>query len=215
MSMIFRTLTFSSAALISAAFATALAAMPPAGAWEIGPNIRGRNYSVGMPAQPSPGPGGTLMMNFPSAGGEVDALTTGLGTLEDARQVTLHYRIDAPRGTRFIAAEVPGEPATVSLYFQRAGDNWTAKGRYASYRWYAPARGVMPLSPGEHSVTLRLDERWTNVQGVPNGDVPQEYAEALRHAARIGIAFGSPSRRSHGIYATGPARFTLLSLDIE
>lgn len=213
--MTFRTPALAASAVLLAGIAAAAVAMPPAGSWEIGPNIRGKNYSVGVPAQPSPGPGGSVVVELPGPGGEIDALTTGIGSLEGARQITLRYRIDAPRGTRFVAAELPDEPATVSLYLQRAGDNWTGRGRYGSYRWYAPASGVIPLSPGTHTVRLRLDDRWTNVSGVPNEQVPQQYADALGNAAQIGIAFGSPSRRSHGVYATGPARFTLLALDIE
>lgn len=200
----------------AAAVPVALAAMPPAGAWEIGPIARGKNYSVGMPAHPSPGPEGTLAMDFPVAGaGQVDALTAAIGPLDGVRQITLRYRIDAARGTRFVADETPDEPATVSLYFQRAGDTWTAKGRYASYRWYAPRRAVIPLAPGERTVTVRLDETWTNVYSKPNHAVPADFAAALENTARIGIAFGSASRRSHGVYATGPARFTLLALDFE
>jgi hypothetical protein len=205
------------AGIVSAAIAlpVALAAMPPAGAWEIGPWVRGRNYSVGMPARPRPGPGGSVVMDFPVAGrGQVDALTTAVGPFDGARRITLRYRVDGPRSTRFVAYELPNEPATVSLYFQQAGDSWSGRGRFASYRWYAPGRAVIPLTVGEHSITVQLDETWTNVNGQPNSQVPEGYAAALRNTARIGLAFGSPSRRSHGVYATGPARFTLLSLDI-
>lgn len=202
--------------LIAAASPMALVAMPPAPAWEIGPNARGRNYSVGMPARPTSGPGGSLVMDFPMAGnGQVDALTTAVLPLAGASQITMRYRVDAAPGTRFIAAEMPNEPATVSLYFQQAGDNWSGKGRYASYRWYAPARAVVPLAPGEHTVTVRLDETWTNVTGQPNVREPDGFAAALRNTARIGLAFGSPSRRSHGVYVTRPATFTLLSLEIN
>jgi len=190
--------------------------MPPAEAWEIGPWIRGKNYSIGMPTQPRRGAGGSLEIDFPVRGsGEVDALTTAVGPLAGARQITLRYRVDAPRSTRFIAAELPNEPATVSLYFQQAGDSWSGKGRFQSHRWYAPGRAVVPLTPGTHSVTVRLNETWTNVQGRPNHEVPQAFAAALQNTARIGLAFGSPSARSHGVYATGPARFTLLGLDIN
>jgi hypothetical protein len=169
-----------------------------------------------MPAHPSPGAKGSLVMDFPLAGrGQVDALTRAVGPLAGATHITIRYRIDAARGTAFIADEAPREPATVSLYIQRAGDDWSGRGRYESYRWYSPARAVVPLGPGERVVTVRLDETWTNVNGRPNHDVTEGFAAALRGTARIGLAFGSASMRSHGVYATRPARFTLLSFDIR
>lgn len=198
------------------ALPSALAALPPASAWEIGPWARGRNYSVGMPSSPSPAPGGALTFDFPIAGrGQIDALTTEAGSLSGARQVTVRYRVDTAPGTRFVADETPDEPATVSLYLQQQGDNWSARGRYASYRWYAPGRAVIPLTPGTHTMVVRLDETWTNVNGQAVSQDPAGYSAALEHTARIGLAFGSASRRSHGVYASGPARFTLLSFDIS
>lgn len=200
----------------AAALPVAVAAMPPAEAWEIGPWVRGRNYSVGMPAHPNEGPGGALSLQFPAAGrGEVDALTTAIGPLEGARRITVRYRVDMARGTRLVPAERPEEPATVSLYFQQRGDTWSAKGRYGSYRWYAPARAVVPLTPGTHTMTVRLDEGWSNVHGVSNADDPAGYQRALADTARIGLGFGTIGLRSHGVYATGPARFTLLGFEIE
>lgn len=208
--------TLASLFVVLLAMPMAIAAMPPAEDWEIGPWVRGRNYSVGMPSHPSPGPRGTLVMEFPVAGsGQVDALTTTVGPLAGARTITLRYRVDATRGARFIADEMPNEPATVSLYFQQAGDNWSGRGRFASYRWYAPVRAVVPLSAGEHTVEVGLDETWTNVHGQPNHQMREGFVAALQNTARIGLAFGSPSRRSHGVYATRPARFTLLGLDID
>jgi hypothetical protein len=155
------------------------------------------------------------MFEFPRAGrGQVDAMTTAVGPLAGASQITLRYRVDAARGAGFVADESPGEPATLSLYFQRRGDNWSAKGRYASYRWYAPNRAVVPLTPGVHTMTVRLDEPWINVNGVQNDQDPRGFAGALQDTARLGLAFGSANLRSHGVYTTGSARFTLLSLDI-
>jgi len=203
-------------AAASASLAFAAAAMPPAEAWEIGPLVRGRNYSVGMPAQPSPARGGGLSMDFPLAGeGQVDALTTAIAPLANARQITIRYRIDAAPGTRFVPDEQPDQPATVSLYFQRRGDSWSGRGRYESHRWYSPDHAVVPLADGEYTITVRLDEVWSNVQGRPSNQVPGAYQAALDDTARFGIAFGTAGRRSHGVYATGPARFTLLAFDIE
>jgi hypothetical protein len=201
--------------LAAAALPVALQATPPAHAWQIGPLVRGRNYSVGMPSQPSNDREGGVNFEFPQAGGEIDAMTTRVGPLAGARQITMRYRVDAPSGARFIAVERPQEAAAVSLYFQRQGDNWSARGRYASYRWYVPDRAVFALSPGVHTLTVRLDEIWTNVKGVSNRQDPDGYHAALNETVAVGVAFGSSSFRSHGVYATGPARFTLLSFDIE
>ena len=194
----------------------ALAAIPPANEWEIGPFVRGRNSSIGLPTRPRPGPGGSVVFDFPtSAAGEVHAMTTAVRPLAGARQITMRYRVSAAPGTRFVPVEFSHEPGTVSLYFQRAGDSWRGRGYFEFYRWYVPARAVIPLTPGEHSVTIRFDEAWTSVQGKPNTRFPEEYAAALDDTARVGLAFGSNSRRAHGLYATGPARFTLLALKIE
>ena len=199
-------------ALGAAAVSTALSAMPPPETWEIGPQIRGRNYSVGMSSHPSVTSKGEPTFAFPQRG-QIDALTTAVGPLAGARKITFRYRIDAVSDARFVSSETPAETPTVSLYFQQAGDNWSGRGRYASYRWYVPRRAVIPLSPGEHSVTVRLDETWTNVNGTPNTQDPQGFASALANTGRIGVAFGTSSARSHGVYATGAARFTLLGLE--
>lgn len=213
--MKFRPIILATCAAISIAISVDIEAMPPAQAWEIGPNIRGRNYSVGMPSQPSSASNGSVSFEFPQNGGEVDAMTTAVRPFSGARALTMRYRVDAPRTTRFVSSETPDQTATVSLYFQQVGDNWTARGRFASYRWYVPARAVIPLTPGEHTVTVRFDEVWTNVYGRPNTQDPEGFANALNNTGRLGVAFGTLSARSHGVYATGPARFTLLALDIR
>ncbi len=205
-------LTLAASAL---AIPAALSAMPPASQWEIGPVIKGRSFSIGMPTQPDAAPNGAVSFRFPGRGGEVDALTTRIAPLDGARRVTMRYRIDAARGTAFVPAETPGETATVSLYFQQRGDNWSARGRYGSYRWYVPARAVVPLVSGERTISIRLDDIWTNVNGQPNTADRRGFANALANTDRLGIAFGTSSRRGHGVYATGPARFTLLDLEIE
>lgn len=203
---------------LSAAIAAPVAtfAMSGVGGWEIGPIVRGRNYSIGMPQRPRSAPAGGVTFDFPTEGnGQIDAMTSPVEPLADARAITLRYRVDLARGARFVADERPNEAATVSLYFQQRDDNWSARGRYGSYRWYAPVRAVLPLAPGLYEVTVRLDEAWTNVNGQPVSQDRSGFDAALRDTARVGLAFGSSSLRSHGVYATGPARFTLLKFEIE
>lgn len=203
-------------AVVTLSPAAASAEMPPASRWTFGPIIRGKTSSPGMPLHPRQGAGDAVVFDLPQDGrAELDAMTTPVSSLDGARSITLRYRIDAAPGTRFRATDLVNEAPTVSIYFQRAGDTWTGRGRYASYRWYVPARAVMPLSPGEHSVTIRFDEVWTNVYGKLNTDHADEYRAALAEADNVGLAFGSRSRRSHGIVASGPARFTLLDLEIR
>lgn len=205
--------------LIVGAFAAAAAAMPPADAWEIGPIVRGRNYSEGMPATPAPR-GAGWAFEFPQndgpKAGQIDAVTHRPGSLAGAREIIVRYRIDAAPGTRFVAHEQPDQPATVSLYFQRAGDTWSAKGRYQYYRWYTPVEGIRELAPGRYELRVPLtDLRWTSVMGRPASNAPAAFADALAETDRIGLAFGTSSRRSHGVYTTGPARFTLESFTIR
>lgn len=191
-------------------------AMPPADAWEIGPVIKGKSYSIGMPRTPAQNGRGDISFEFPTRGrGEVDAMTTGIRSLAGARTISMRYRIEAASGVRFAPSETPNDTATISLYFQRRGDNWSAKGRYASYRWYAPSNTVMPITPGEHTITVQMDDSWTNVYGQSNSTDADGFAAAMEEASRIGIAFGSAGLRSHGVYSTGKARFVLLDLDIS
>ena len=210
-------LTLAAAALATSAFATtALAALPSAQAWEIGPWVRGKNYSVGMPERPAQARNGGLAVEFPRMGqGEWDAMTTPIGPLAGARAITVRYRIDAGPRTRFVAVETPDRAATVSLYFPQAGAHWTGRDRFASYRGYAPLEQVMELPPGEHVMRVPIDGQWTNVMGKPRSEQAAGFRNALRETATLGLAFGSVTRRSHGVAATGPATFTLLDVSIE
>ena len=127
----------------------------------------------------------------------------------------MRYRIDAPPGVRFDPQESPGQAGTVSLYFQRRGGNWSAKRQYEFYRWYVPAASVRQLARGEHEIVVSLsDPDWISVMGKTAADDPQYFRDALAQTRQIGIAFGGPSGRAHGVYNTAPARFTLLEFRI-
>lgn len=188
---------------------------PEAWQWNIGPVIKGKNYSVNMPRtmyETREGPA----FDFPyptKADGHVHYITVPVRSLQGAQRISLTYRIDAKRGTRFIPQEYPDHDATLSLYFQRAGDRWSRK--YPRHRWYSPNDRVMRLTPGTHTVSISLDEPWIAVLGGNNKTHPREFAAALNDTMRLGFTFGSSSGRGHGVYATGPARFTVLDFRIE
>jgi hypothetical protein len=205
-------------AALSALSAAGALAAPAAGGWEIGPIIRGKNYSRGMPLSPAPA-GNGWAFDFPyrdARAGHVHYVTFAPGSLAGKSRIVARYRVEAAPGARFVAQESAQAPATVSLVLQRAGDNWSARGRYEFYRWYAPASSVREITPGEHEMTVSLDDpAWTSVQGRAVSANPDAFAGALAGASRVGLVFGSHGARGHGVYATAPARFTLLDFRID
>lgn len=192
---------------------------PPADAWEIGPVIRGRNFSVGMPPSPYPVRRGLWAFDFPvgsEAAGHVHYVTAPAPDLSRFRRIRFSYRIDAEPGTRFISRETPDATATVSFYIQRRGDNWSGRRGREHFRWFSPGAQVIPLAAGTHHVTMALDDPgWTQVWGQPAGDHPEAFAAALANAERVGLLFGTRSARGHGVFASRRARFTLLDLRME
>jgi hypothetical protein len=197
---------------------TAAIAVPPAEEWEIGPIIRGRNYSVGMPVVPMPTRSG-WSFDFPvgsEAAGHVHYVTFQPSLGRGATRIIVRYRINAAPGTRFTARESAGQPAAVSLYFQRRGDDWRARRGTEFYRWYAPAATMRTLQPGVHEMQVRIDDpRWAPVLGPPSPDYAGLRADAWANVGRVGIVFGSVAARGHGVYASAPARFTLLDFRIQ
>lgn len=204
-------------AIATLSYASSLA-VEDAANWEIGPDVRGINYSVGMPLKPSPAGarGWSFAFPYPSReAGHVHAITYNSGPLINASKIVMRYRISAARSVRFEPQESPGQPGTVSLYFQRRGDNWSAKRKYEFYRWYIPAQAMRELSPGENEIVVSLsDPNWISVMGNNAANSPTFFREALAQTERIGIAFGGPSGRAHGVYSSGPARFTLKEFQI-
>ena len=182
--------------------------------WEIGPEIRGKNYSVGVPSAMTDTHDGPTFIFPANSRGQVKYVTKDAGSLIDARSLTIRYRIEAAPGTRFVANERPSSPAMLSLYFQRRGDNWSARNRYATYRWYSVSDKTLTLAPGEHTMTINFRDDWGAVMGAQSRDNPA-FEDALLNADRIGFVFGWSGGRGHGVHATGPARFTLLDFEIR
>ena len=209
--------TFGLLAAIGSGGIASITASEDAANWDIGPDVRGVNYSVGMPLKPTPNAkrGWSFAFPYPSRdAGHVHAITYNSGPLINASKIVMRYRIDAGPNVRFEPQETPGLQGTVSLYFQRQGDNWSAKRKYDFYRWYSPP-SVRKLSRGEYEIVVSLtDPKWQSVHGKLAPDNSEYFREALAQTKQIGIAFGGPSGFAHGVYSTGPARFTLLEFRI-
>ncbi|MFB0614142.1 hypothetical protein [Aurantiacibacter poecillastricola] len=206
----------SGTALAALGYAAPSLAASYAREWEIGPVIRGRNYSVNMPPHPDTAAEGWFF-DFPGPrrqDGHVHYVTRRTGPLDRARGLRLRYRIDARPGTRFVPQERPDAPPLLSLYIQRAGDDWRARGDTRFHRWYSPDSRVIELTPGTHELVIWFDENWISVMGSDRDRSPREFAATLANAARIGMTFGTHGGRGHGIFATQPARFTLLDFSV-
>jgi hypothetical protein len=185
-----------------------------ASAWEIGPIIGDRNYSVGMPLHPRP----DLSFDIPyptAAAGHVHYLTFVHGPLKPTDCLGLRYRLDMAEGVQLVPAkEQPGVPSMLSLYFQRRGDDdMSGQGKAEAWRWYSP-RLDSPITAGEHELKVCLSENWTAVQTSSALTNPSGYLDAILNAERVGFVLGGGDGRGHGVYSTGPARFTILGFEV-
>ena len=191
------------------------AAAPDPRAWVIGPVIRGRNYSVDMPLHPSPGRGGTWHIDLPQAPGSAHYMTFAHGSLAGKRRIVLRYRVEADPGVRIVPTTAPRSPAIITLYFQRRGDDWSARGRFETYRWYATFASHSPIVPGEHEMVAPLDGNWTAVMTSSARTEPAAFREALVHADQVGFVLGGGDGYGHGVHATGRARLIVTDFRVE
>jgi hypothetical protein len=86
---------------------------------------------------------------------------------------------------------------------------------YETYRWCSPHQSVMTITPGEHVLTVSLDDgNWISVQGAAAASHPVGFRQAIDQADRVGFVLGSAQARGHGVFATGRARLTVLSFEV-
>jgi hypothetical protein len=187
----------------------------PAEAWTIGPMVRGRNYSQGVPLHPTPRRGGGWQVELPRPPGSIHAVTFRHGPLAGKRRIALRYRIEAAPGVRLLAASDGRSPAMLTLYFQRSGDNWSGRGRYETYRWYATFATHSSLAPGEHEMVAPLDALWTAVSTSSARSRPDAFRAALAETDQVGFVLGGGDGYGHGIFATGRARLIVTSFRVE
>ncbi|MDQ4086758.1 MAG: hypothetical protein M3177_01890, partial [Pseudomonadota bacterium] len=184
-------------------------------AWVIGPIIRGRSYSRGMPLHPSPRRGGGFQIQLPQAPRSIHAVTFRHGSLAGKRRIVMRYRVEAAPGVRIVPRTSPASPSIITLYFQRGGDNWTARGPFETYRWYASFASKMPITPGDHELVAPLNANWTAVMTSTARNNPRAFQSALAGADQVGFVLGGGDGLGHGVYATGPARLIVTEFRVE
>jgi hypothetical protein len=216
--MLFRALT---ATFVMLAAGNGVTAASAAGyhsnpsAWTIGPIIKGRNYSKGMPLRPSPARRGGMQIDIPRAPGSVHYVTFRHGSLAGKSRIVMRYRIEGEPGARIVPTTVPTSPSMITLYFQRGGDNWSARGRFEAYRWYASFATQSPLTPGEHVLVAPLNGNWTAVQSSNARTNRAAFGDALANADQVGFVLGGGDGLGHGVSATGRARLIVTDFRVE
>lgn len=218
--MLFRTAILAAFFLAACGNGSEASAQPAGGAsnpqaWVIGPIVRGRNYSRGVPLHPAPRRGGGFQIDLPQAPGSVHAVTFRHGSLAGKRRIVMRYRVEAARGASLLAASDGRSPSMITLYFQRSGDNWSGRGRFEAYRWYATFATQTPLTPGDHVMVAPLDGAWTAVETSRAGTNPVAFRQALAAADQVGFVLGGGDGFGHGIFATGPARLIVTDFRVE
>ena len=185
------------------------------GAWTIGPIIRGRNYSQGVALHPSPRAGGGFQIDLPRAPGSVHYVTFRHGSLAGKSRIVMRYRIEAAPGVRIQPITAPALPSIITLYFQRGGDNWSGRGPFETYRWYATFASQSPITPGAHEIVAPLGGAWTAVEASTARTNPAAFRSALAEADQIGFVLGGGDGYGHGVHATGRARLIVTDFRVE
>lgn len=217
--MLFRTAALASLMLIASGAAPAAearqpATTAPAGEWVIGPIINGRSYSPGMPLHPTPMPQGGWKIDLPRSPGSLHYVTFRHGSLAGKSRIVIRYRVEAERGAQILPNKYPTLPALITPYFQRSGDNWSARGRYEAYRWFGTF-ATQQIRPGEHVLVAPLNGLWTAVETSNARTNPAGFRDAVANADQLGIAFGGGDGFGKGIYATGRARIVVTEFRVE
>jgi hypothetical protein len=178
--------------------------------WSAGPVINGQNYSVGVKLIDNFD--GTSEFQFPGLGGHVNYITKPYGSLASATRIRMTYRIEIEGDGKLVPKCCPNSLAQgPTIYFATKDNDWRKDGQ----RWWATFDAKTPMVAGTYEVVAPFTSRWTSVLNMDSDDNHAEFAEALRNADRIGFTFGGGDGFGHGVYATTPAKFTMLEFKVE
>jgi hypothetical protein len=185
---------------------------PMQAVWQIGPILDGKSKSINMPEKMTRNSEG-LYFDFPNpnwSAGHVHYVVFNHGPLTGKTKIRMRYRIDADPSVQFL--NDLGSLASVTLYFQRKGDRWTASQEYETYRWYSYEFQL--LATGEHIFEMSFTDMWGAIMVSNMLTNPTAFRSAMENAQCVGFVLGGGTGRGHGVCATGPARFTLLDFQV-
>lgn len=200
---------FALALLLSSDVGARAATHNSASSWEIGPVINGRNHSRGLsrPSRFGDGWGFTI-----SPATQPHYVTFSHGSLRGKKRIRMRFRVEGPGGAIIHGAKcATGSPSAVTLFFQRADDNWTRDGG----RWWATFASAPLSGPmGETEIVAPLNGKWTSVLNMTADNNPNAFAAAKMHAGRVGFTFANCEGLGHGARATTPVRFVVTRFEV-
>jgi len=177
----------------------------PASTWEIGPVIRGKNYSVAMPLTPAAHDDGVSFDFGP--GQSPHYVTQAAQPLTGKHLIRLRFRTE---GSPIIGSKCGSGTATV--YLEKRGNDWAHDGG----RWWATFSSVTLGEPGAYEIVAPLDGPWTSVSTMTATASPAEFQAAKDTASRIGFTLGNCEGFGHGITtSTGTARVVVTYFGVE
>lgn len=171
-----------------------------ASAWYVGAN--GKDKGIARHPRQE-GNGFVLEIPGPTRdAGKLGYVTFKHGSLRGMSQIYLRWRVEKAEGARILATDSDDAGGTVSLYFQRKGDNWTGKKGKQFYRWWS-ANVDLSTAPSGALVVDLIPARWTHVYGESDA---AEFAAAIENACCVGFTFGGGGNAGHGVFAIGSTR---------
>lgn len=177
--------------------------------WEIGPVIDGRNYARG-PSRPGASSAGTIIAI--GAGAEPHYVTFRHGSLAGKTRIRMRFRVEGPGGALIHGAKcAPSSPSAVTLFFQRADDDWRSDGG----RWWAGFASVPLAGPrGETEIVAPLNGPWSSVMTMTARTSPAAFTAAKVNAGRVGFTFANCEGLGHGARATMPVRLIVTRFEV-
>lgn len=183
--------------------------------WVIGPVVLGENASRGMPLHPMNAGKRGWYFDLPQHPGSVHYITFRHGSLTGKNRIVMRYRVELASGVRIEPVTAPGSPSIITLYFQRAGDDWSGTDEFETFRWYATFASQSPITPGEHVMVASLKANWTAIQSSNAQSDPMAFHDAIIHADQVGFVLGGGTGYGHGVYATGGARIIVEEFRVQ
>lgn len=179
--------------------------------WQVGPILEGRNISEGVQRPVLAAEGGWHIV-FPSPPARIAYVTFRHGSLLGKSAIRMSFIVEGHATARLVGKGCDfSRPSSVTLYFQRRGDDMTKDG----WRWWATFATV-PLQEGYFDVVAPLDGAWTSVFTMTKATHPEAFAAAIADADRVGFTFGDCESYGHGAAVVdGEATFRVLEFKVE